>query len=102
MKKAALAIFIILGCNPLFAQTNGIISGTVKDKNTQEELMGAVLTFMGQDTINTITNQFGNFSVQLPVGRYNLEVSYFGYKSYALYNINLSSGNAQILQIELE
>ena len=61
-----------------------------------------VLKFVGKDTVNKLSDEIGNFSVQLPVGKYNLETSHIGYTPFTLYNINLTSGNAQILQIELD
>ena len=76
----------------------GTINGVVKDKNTQEILIGVVLKFAGKDTVNTLSDENGNFSVQLPVGKYNLETSHIGYTPFTLYNINLTSGNAQILR----
>lgn len=94
-------VFLLLG-QSVFAQIFGTVNGVVKDKDTQEILVGAAMTFTGTDTINTVSDENGNFSVQLPVGKYNLETSYIGYNPFVLYNINLSSGNAQILQIELD
>jgi len=102
MKRILLGLFFLLIGNNIFAQTIGTINGVVKDKNTQEVLIGVVLKFVGKDTINTLSDDNGNFSVQLPVGKYNLETSYIGYTPFTLYNINLTSGNAQILQIELD
>lgn len=94
-------VFLLLG-QSVFAQIFGTVNGVVKDKDTQEILVGAAMTFTGTDTINTVSDENGNFSVQLPVGKYNLETSYIGYNPFVLYNINLSSGNAHILQIELD
>ena len=102
MKKILLGLVFLLIGNNIFAQTIGTINGVVKDKNTQEVLIGVVLKFAGKDTVNTLSDENGNFSVQLPVGKYNLETSYIGYTPFTLYNINLTSGNAQILQIELD
>ncbi|MDA0199834.1 MAG: carboxypeptidase-like regulatory domain-containing protein, partial [Bacteroidetes bacterium] len=102
MKNLSLSLLITLLTSTLYAQNMGTINGVVKDKNTQEELIGVVLRFTGKDTINTITNENGSFSIQLPVGKYNLETSYIGYSPSTIYNINLSSGNAQVLQIELD
>lgn len=101
-KKILLGLVLILIGNNIFAQTMGTINVVVKDKNTQEVLIGVVLKFVGKDTVNTLSDENGNFSVQLPVGKYNLETSYIGYTPFTLYNINLTSGNAQILQIELD
>ena len=102
MKKILLGLVFLLIGNNIFAQTMGTINGVVKDKNTQETLIGVVLKFVGKDTVNTLSDENGNFSVQLPVGKYNLETSHIGYTPFTLYNINLTSGNAQILQIELD
>lgn len=102
MKNVFLFILNILLATTLFAQKTGTINGNIKDKNTQEALVGVVLKFTGKDTVNILSDDKGNFSVQLNVGKYNLETSYIGYLPYILYNINLTSGNAQILQIELD
>src|SRR5690606_34032308 len=56
----------------------------------------------GVDTIKTRTDVNGVFNITAEVGRYNLETYYIGYKPFISYNINLSSGNAQVLEIELE
>ena len=102
MRPLLLGLFSIFYGNILSAQTMGTINGVVKDKNTQETLTGVVLRFVGEASLNITTDENGSFSIQLPVGKYNLETLYFGYAPFMLYNINLSSGNAQILQIELD
>lgn len=80
----------------------GTITGVVKDKNTQEELIGVVIKLIGKDTTNALTDENGSFSMKTPVGRYNLETYYIGYNAYTLFNINISSGSAQVLQIDLD
>lgn len=102
MRNTLLGLVFLLFGPSVFAQIQGTINGVVKDKNTEEILVGATLTFSGNSIINTVSDENGNFSVQLPVGKYNLETSYLGYTPFILYNINLSSGNAQILEIEME
>lgn len=102
MKSSLYILFAILLCSNLNAQTVGVVSGTVKDKNTQEELVGAAIQFIGVDTLAVVTNEDGVFSVKMPVGRYNLKTSYIGYAPYEQYNLNVGSGNALLLQIELD
>lgn len=102
MRKTFFVLIFIFCGNAIIAQTKGTISGVVKDKNSQETLMGVTLRFIGKDSLYTITDGNGKFSIQLNVGKYNLVTSHIGYKPYLLYNINLSSGNAQILEIELD
>lgn len=86
----------------LNAQTTGTITGSVRDKNTQEILAGVVITIKGADTLHAISDENGVFNIQAQAGKYNLEASSVGYNNYISYNINLSSGNAQVLQIEME
>lgn len=96
-------ILILAFCfSNIGAQNLGTINGIIKDKNTQEVLPGVIVIIGGIDTLNTVTDENGVFSLKAPVGKYNLETSYIGYKPFLSYNINLSSGNAQVLQIELE
>lgn len=102
MKKLLVIFLGIAFSNILNAQILGSVSGTVKDKNTQNPLQGAVITLSGTDTLNVLSDSSGAFRIDAPIGKYNLATSMIGYKSYLAYNINLNSGNAQILQIELE
>jgi len=48
-----------------------------------------VLKFVGKDTVKTVSDENGNFSIQLSLGKYNLETSYIDYTPFTLYNINL-------------
>ncbi|MCA0430745.1 MAG: hypothetical protein LCH32_09620 [Bacteroidetes bacterium] len=55
MNNLSLSLLITLLTSTLYAQNIGTINGVVKDKNTQEELIGVLLRFTGKDTVNTIT-----------------------------------------------
>lgn len=95
----ALLAFCFLIVN---AQNKGSINGTVKDNNTQILLVGVTIKMIGSDTISTVTDKNGVFNIEAKVGKYNLEASAIGYNRYIAYNINLTSGNAQVLQIEMD
>ncbi|HRG38503.1 MAG TPA: carboxypeptidase-like regulatory domain-containing protein [Bacteroidia bacterium] len=84
-----------------FAQLNGTIRGSVKDKNTQETIVGAVVSVDGT-TNGTTTDTDGNYKISLPVGTYNLKASILGYITLIKYNISLTSGNDQTVNFELE
>ena len=71
MKKLLLGLVFLLIGNNIFFFFLGTINGVVKDKNTQEVVIGVVLKFAGKDTVNTLSAENGRFSVQLPVGKYN-------------------------------
>ncbi len=83
------------------AQTNGIIRGNVKDKNTQETIVGAAV-FIDGTTNGTNSDTEGNYKLTVPVGTYRLKSSFAGYTSLIKENIIVTSGNAQIINFELE
>lgn len=102
MFKTSVSLFlgIILFFNAN-SQTNGIIFGNVKDKNTQETIVGASVSIEG--TTNGVNSDVeGNYKLVVPVGTYRLKTSFVGYTSLLKENIEVTSGNAQIINFELE
>ena len=72
-----LLFFIILSISS-FAQQKGHISGTVKDAETNETLMG-VSIYVEKIKAGTSTNDQGRYELDLPLGEHVLRVSYVGY-----------------------
>lgn len=82
------------------AQT-GIITGTVRDRNTQEPLIGVSVQVAGTQ-LGTVSNEQGAFRIEgIPVGSYTVQSSYIGYQPQSRFNINITVGNVQILNFEL-
>lgn len=84
-----------------FTQNIGTISATVKDKNTEELLIGVTVALQGVDTSYTTSDEHGAFNLSVPVGKYNLAATYIGYEALTMYNLNVTSGNALVLQLEM-
>lgn len=84
----------------VFSQTTGVIKGTIKDKNTQE-LLPLVNILVENTNYGTTTDFDGNYRLEVPTGTYNLVVSFVGYQTEKKFNIELNSGNAQIINFEL-
>ncbi len=83
------------------SQTTGVIRGNVKDKNTQENIIGATVFIEG--TTNGVSSDIdGNYKLAVPVGTYRLKVSFIGYTAMIKENIVVTSGNAQIVNFEME
>jgi len=65
----------------LYAQENLVVNGTIKDKSTQESLVGATVSIKNT-SIGTISDSEGNFSLKtsakLPLV---LEIRYMGYEN---------------------
>jgi outer membrane receptor for ferrienterochelin and colicin len=82
------------------AQTKGSVQGSVKDKNTQEIIFGARI--VTEDKLSgAVSDADGNFFMELPTGTYNLTINADGYEPETKFNIVVTSGNAQIVNVEL-
>lgn len=57
----------------------GIVTGTVKDAETGEELVGA--TIMVENGQGAVTDVDGRYSIELPEGKHTLTARYMGYQS---------------------
>ena len=97
-------LFCLLMVSALFAdaQNTGFISGSVIDKNTQKPLAGAtILINPGGKGETTAENGTFRFSGIAP-GSYSLSISSINFKSITLSNVMVTTGNENILNIELE
>jgi hypothetical protein len=61
------------------AQARYTISGTIKDAQTGESLIGATITTAELKQNGVVTNDYGFYSLSLPAGNYTLQISYVGY-----------------------
>ncbi|MBN2280183.1 MAG: TonB-dependent receptor [Candidatus Marinimicrobia bacterium] len=78
------------------------IRGTVVDQESQMPLPGANIT-IEKTTLGAMTDNKGNFAISdVPVGRYNIMVSYIGYKNAVMREILVQSAKESVLNIELE
>lgn len=70
------------------------ISGTVFDKGTQQAVIGA--TVAANRTHGTVTNEKGQFSLEVPAGTNALQVSFIGYKTQTIILDGSSTYNVQM------
>lgn len=73
-------LFILLFSLNFFAQDKFTLSGVVKDSITNETLIG-VNIIIPELQSGTMTNEYGFYSITLPQGEYNIQVSYLGFKT---------------------
>ena len=107
--KNLVFLFLII---PLLmsSQETITISGDVKDFETGESLIGATIV-IPELKLGTSTNTYGWFSITVPKGEYNAEISYIGYLTEQLlikYNtdnnelsINLKKISNNLDEVEL-
>jgi hypothetical protein len=67
-----------------FSQQMHTISGTVKDINTGETLIGASLSLLENPQSGSVSNKYGFYSVSAPTNNYTLIASFLGYKNDTL------------------
>jgi hypothetical protein len=63
------------------AQSTAVISGSVKDKQTGESLIKAVVRIQELPNAGIISNEYGFYSLTLPKGNYSALVSQVGYET---------------------
>lgn len=99
-KRLISGLFCMVFTICLFAQ-NGILSGTVKDRLSQELLVGASVQLEGLP-LGAVTDVEGRFRLaNIPPKSYNIVVSYLGYETQTRYNVVVTTGNATVLNVEL-
>lgn len=98
MKHTILLILLTGIAVHVSAQQRKVISGFIKEKKGKELLIGASVAIPKYKT-GTVTNQYGFFSLSLPVDTFELVVSYVGYAPKA-FRIDLKEDIE--LNVELE
>ncbi len=104
MNKSILLIFLFIS-QISFAQNNRQnIRGVVTDKLSQTTLPGATVQIVNTAEIKgTVTDEKGNYLLaNLLPDRYELKISYVGYKEVFIPNVVVTSGKEVVLDITME
>lgn len=84
------------------AQDKVVLSGTVKDNQTGESIIRAIIRVKELPNIGVFSNEYGFYSISLAKGNYTISVSQVGYEMYnnkiqidsnIINNIQLSANN---------
>ncbi len=95
MKHFLIALFTITSIIA-YSQT-GTIRGTVYDHETGESLVGVTVLVKGTTT-GTITDLDGKFTLDLPAGKHNIQLSYISYQTLTIEQVGVKAGAAEILE----
>ncbi len=79
--KIALTGVLVFFTMITVAQQKYTISGTVKDGDTGEDMIGVDILVKGQPGVGTVTNEYGFYSLTLPEGAYIIAYSFFGFET---------------------
>lgn len=102
MRKLVLALLLAFG-QQIMAQT-GTIKGTVLDKQSEFPLEGATIELLNMQ-VNTgvITDFDGRFTLgDVPIGRQTIRVSFIGYESSTIPNIEVTTGKDLFVNVQLQ
>ena len=107
MKRLLLPILLALlvSINIVQAQNQTqTIRGTINDKQSQTAIPGVSVVVLGTEPLKgTLTDVDGHFKLESIVpGRYDIKISYTGYKEQVLSNIDVTTGKEIVLDIGLE
>jgi hypothetical protein len=79
LKAVGSLLLLLFTGNMVFAQQKFTVSGTIKDSQTGETLIGASIRVDGKTNLGVFANEYGFYSLLLPKGSYNFKVSFVGY-----------------------
>ncbi len=102
-----LSIATLLTLNAFFVQAQNLLfsslKGNILDQQTLYPLPGATVVIVGSDPlIGTISDTLGHFKFpHLPIGQYQLRVSYVGYTPLLTDLLTVSSGKETVISLSL-
>ncbi|HVN48695.1 MAG TPA: TonB-dependent receptor [Bacteroidota bacterium] len=84
IKHSSVALFLIyifsLSSSSL-AQENYTVSGTMKNSETGEALIGGAIIVKELSGVGALSNAYGFYSLTLPEGRYTFQIQFMGFKT---------------------
>ncbi|WP_395051894.1 carboxypeptidase-like regulatory domain-containing protein [Flavobacterium sp.] len=101
MSKKILFLILCFSSSIAFSQT-GIIRGKVIDKQSEKPIVGANIELIGTEGIAEISDADGNFKLSnVPLGRQNIQVSFLGYESAFVSEIDVTTGKENSVSISM-
>ncbi len=94
----------VLSCSQILAQTPvQTVRGVVTERETQVPLPGANIVILNSNpALATISDNDGNFKIEnVPVGRYDIQISFVGYEPYIVPEILVNSAKEILINASL-
>ncbi|MEM8765468.1 MAG: TonB-dependent receptor [Bacteroidota bacterium] len=100
--KKILFPFVFLLSLGAFAQT-GVIKGIILDKQSENPLEGATVELLNMElATGVISDLDGRFTLtEVPIGRQTIFISFIGYESITLPNIDVTTGKDNFVTVQL-
>lgn len=100
MKRIFLIIFGLFGF--ISEAQTGAVKGKIIDKQSEKPLVGVLVTLVGNESIEAVTDSNGNFRLlNIPIGRQNLTISFTGYENTSVSDLDVTTGKDNLLTISM-
>lgn len=100
MKSISLIIISLIVFSQYMVGQTGTIQGEIVDQITKDEMVGAKV-FLLETEYRTMADIYGVYKFSnIPVGTYNMEVTYAGYKTFSS-QVNVTANETTKLDIQL-
>jgi hypothetical protein len=96
--------FVFIGALAIAQNATQTIRGIIIDKEAQSPLVGATVILLNSNPIKGVsTDVDGKFKItEIAAGRYDLKISFMGYKERVISNVQVTTGKEVVLDIFLE
>ncbi|MFH0990598.1 MAG: TonB-dependent receptor [bacterium] len=102
IKIFSVVLLVLFALNMLTAQTAGKLSGSIKDADTGESLIGANVMLLGTK-LGAVTDVEGTyFILNIPPGKYDLQASIIGYEKVVQRDLIVNSGRTTNADFKLK
>ncbi len=101
----SLALFTLLQVNGLQAQSDekGIVRGKITDATSGEAMMFTTVFIKDSDPlVGTETDLDGNYELQVVAGTHTLSVSYVGYRTATITDVEVTAGKVTLINLLME
>ena len=104
LKLVIISLFLVVASDINAQNITQTVRGQIIEKQTQASLPGATVLVLESNPVTaSISDYNGYFQIEnIPVGRISIQISYVGYNTIILSNLNLLSGKELVLNIEME
>ena len=104
MKNTIITLAILFTLQWLGAQSTQVVKGAVIDAQSEIPLIGATVEWINEEsTIGTTTDINGYFRLEdIPVGRQVFKISYLGFETLTIPNVQITAGKEAILDLALQ
>ncbi|MDD2287122.1 MAG: carboxypeptidase-like regulatory domain-containing protein, partial [Paludibacter sp.] len=103
--RTIILLSLLLFTNIVFSQTvSQTLKGMVFDSEIKTPLTGATVVVLGTNPLlGTTTDLDGNYKIShVPIGRYNIHISYIGYEPAIVSEILVTSGKEAVINAGLK